>query len=242
MTPKRQKAEDLVYKYMDAVDKTGSNTTYYKRLFSTMSDKQFEDFCKKDLPFRFHTRVFDINPTMTDIKKGLDVLKVPLLEKIALPYLYENKQGQPVMSPPGMVFYIHLKKMKQFITKKNAMSTGRDTRDMKTGLLVSIDKNGKTSDREMEALNVMGLDKTFRELSTWRADYMDSKDQAYQQINLTGQIVEDDIIIDKQQSLAKNMLNSYMVAAGLYTNILNKDYMTPYTLNNRQKKVERETA
>ena len=71
MTPKRQKAEDLVYKYMDAVDKTGSNTTYYKRLFSTMSDKQFEDFCKKDLPFRFHTRVFDINPTMTDIEKGL---------------------------------------------------------------------------------------------------------------------------------------------------------------------------
>ena len=66
--------------------------------------------------------------------------------------------------------------------------------------------------------------------------------QAYQQINLTGQIVEDDIIIDKQQSLAKNMLNSYMIAAGLYTNILNKDYMTPYTLNNRQKKVERQTV
>ena len=71
---------------------------------------------------------------------------------------------------------------------------------------------------------------------------MDSKDQAYQQINLTGQIVEDDIIIDKQQSLAKNMLNSYMIAAGLYTNILNKDYMTPYTFNNRQKKVERQTV
>ena len=73
MTPKREKAEELVYKYMDAVDRTGSNTTYYKRLFSTMDDKEFEKFCKKDLPFRFQTKAFDINPTMSDIKKGLSV-------------------------------------------------------------------------------------------------------------------------------------------------------------------------
>ena len=39
-----------------------------------------------------------------------------------------------------MVIYIHLKKMKQFITKKNSTPTGIDNRDMKSGLLVSFDK------------------------------------------------------------------------------------------------------
>ena len=38
--------------------------------------------------------------------------------------------------------------MKQFITKKNSTPTGIDNRDMKSGLLVSFDKGGKTSDRE----------------------------------------------------------------------------------------------
>ena len=61
---------------------------------------------------------------------------------------------------------------------------------MKSGLLISHDKGGKTSDREMEALAVMGLDKTMEEMSTWRADYMDAKATAYQTLSTLGKISE----------------------------------------------------
>ena len=140
-----------------------------------------------------------------------------------------------------MVLYIHIKKMKQFITKKNSTPSGIDTRDMKSGLLVSFDKGGKTSDREMEALAVMGLDKTMDEMSTWRADYMDAKATAYQTINTLGRISQSEVPIDEADSISKNTLNAYMVSSLINTNILNTDYLLPKTLANRKAKVVRET-
>ena len=240
MTPQRKKAEELIYTVMDKLDKNGYNTNYYKELFSYMDDKQFLNFCKRNLPFRFHTKPFVVEPKMYDIKEALDVLKVPLLEKIALPYLYTDNDGNPVWSKEAMVIYIHIKKMKQFITKKNSTPSTIDNRDMKTGLLVSFDKGGKTSDREMEALAVMGLNNTMDEFSTWRADYMNAKSIGYQTISTLGKINKSDIPIDEEDSIAKSTLNAYMVSSLINTNILNKDYMLPKTLDDKKPKVTRE--
>ena len=241
MTPQRKKAEALIYEVMDKLDKEEYNSAYYKSLFAKMSDSQFMNFCKRDLPFRFHTKPFIVEPKMYDIEEALKVLGTPLLEKVALPYLYIDKNGNPVWSKEAMVLYIHIKKMKQFITKKNSTPSGIDTRDMKSGLLVSFDKGGKTSDREMEALAVMGLDKTMDEMSTWRADYMDAKATAYQTINTLGRISQSEVPIDETDSISKNTLNAYMVSSLINTNILNTDYLLPKTLANRKAKVVRET-
>lgn len=240
MTPQREKAEALIYKVMDTLDKEEYNSSYYKILFSKMSDRQFYQFCQRQLPFRFHTKPFVVEPKMYEITDALKVLGVPLLEKVALPYLYVNKNGEPVWSKEAMVIYIHIKKMKQFITKKNSTPSTIDSRDMKSGLLVSFDKGGKTSDREMEALAVMGLDKTMDEMSTWRADYMDAKSSAYQTISTLGKISENDIPIEAEDSIAKNTLNAYLTSSLIMTNMLNKDYMLPKTLADRKPRTVRE--
>lgn len=240
MNKQRQEAEELIYKVMDKLDKNGYNTSYYQTLFGKMSDKEFFDFCKKNLPFRFHTKPFE-EPKMYQIEDALKVLNVPLLEKVALPFLYTDKDGNPVWSKEAMVIYIHIKKMKQFLTKKNSTPSNIDNRDMKSGLLVSHDKGGKTSDREMEALAVTGLDKTMKELSTWRADYMNAKSTAYQTISVLGKISNSDIDIKNTDSIAKNTLNAYLVSSLINTNILNVDYLLPKTLSERGSKVKRET-
>lgn len=240
MNSKRQEVENLIYKVMDTLDKEGYNTAYYQTMFSKMSDSQFINFFKKNLPIRFHTKPFVVEPKMYEIENALKILDVPLLEKVALPYLYMDKDGNPVWSKEAMVIYIHIKKMKQFITKKNSTPSTIDSRDMKTGLLVSHDKGGKTSDREMEALAVMGLDNTMEEFSTWRADYMNAKSTAYQTISILGKISKDDIQIDDNDSIAKNTLNAYMVSSLINTNILNAEYMLPKTIANRKRKIERE--
>lgn len=241
MNAKRKKAEELIYRYYDAVDTTGSNTAYYKNIFSKMSDAQFLAFCKRPLPFRFHTKPWEVEPKMEDIKRGLDVLGVPLTEKVALPYFYKDKNGNPVESQPAVVVPIHIKKMKQFAVKKNNTTGGIDDRDYKTGLLVYHDKGGKTSDREMEGLVAMNMKETMKELSTFRADAMNAKSIAYSTIATTGMLRQKDLPIDQADFTSKNTLNFYLLGSCLYTNIVNQDYMLPITVKNRQRKVTRET-
>lgn len=240
MNKQRKEAEQLIYEVMDKLDPKGYNSSYYKDIFSKMSDEEFTKFCKRNLPIRFHTKPFEIEPKLYDVEEALKVLGVPLLEKVALPYVYRDKDGNPVWSKECMVIYIHIKKMKQFITKKNSIPSSIDNRDMKSGLLVSFDKGGKETDREMESLAVMGLDKTMKELSTWRADYMDAKSSAYQTISTLGTISEKDVKVDEMDSISKNTLNAYLVGSLINTNILNADYLLPKTIMDRQSKVTRE--
>ena len=241
MTPSRKKAESLIYDTMDALDKTGQNSAYYKEKFAKMTDKQFSAFVSQDLPFKFQHKPFEIEPTMADIKKASDVVGFPLMEKVHLPFLYENKDGVPVTSKEALVIYPPLKKMKQFITKKNSMSTDISQRDMKTGLLINFDKNAQTSDREFESLAVMGLDNTMLELSRHRADAMKAKSEMYNTTNTTGKVTLAEIPVDVDDSLAKNLLNVYMLGSLLRSNLISEDDMLASTMKDKQRKVERET-
>lgn len=241
MSTPRQKAEKLIYAYYDAVDTTGTNTAYYKTMFSKMSDAQFKKFCERPLPFRFHTRPWEVDPKMEDIKRGLDVLGVPLTEKVYLPYYYKNGKGEPVESLPAVVVPIHIKKMKQFAVKKTNTTGGIDDRDYKTGLLVYHDKGGKKSDREMEGLAVMNMDNCMKELTTFRADAMNAKSIAYSTISTTGILRQNDIPIDQTDFTSKNTLNYYLLGSCLYTNIVNQDYMLPITVKNKQRRTVRDT-
>lgn len=240
MNKQRSKAEKLVYDVMNALDSTGQNTAYYKTKFAKMNDKEFLKFVEQDFMLKFQHKAFEIEPTMKDIDKAANIVGVPLLEEVNLPGLYEI-DGVPVRSQEALVGYVPLRKMKQFITKKNSMSTDISQRDMKTGLLLNVDKNGLTSDREMESLALMGMEKTMDELSRHRADAMSAKSEFYNTINTKGMVSLAEIPVDKDDSLAKNLLNVYLLGSHLNSNLVNEDYYLQYTLKNRQRKIERET-
>ena len=240
MNAKRKQAEKIVYDVMNALDKTGANADYYKKKFAKMDDKEFEKYISLKFPYRFQTRLFKIEPSMVEIYEAAKVIDCPITEKVKLPYLYEDKDGNAVTSKECLVVYVPLKKVKQFISKKNAMSVDIDMRDNKTGLLVSSDKNGKTSDREMESLAVMGLTQTMRELSRPRADAMEAKSYMYNTISNTGQVSLNDLPNSPDDSIAKNLLNVYLLGAGLDSNLLNKEGMLPITYKDKHRRVTRE--
>lgn len=237
----RKKVEALVCQGFDALDKTKMNGDYYRKLFASMSDAQFKKFISKQFPFKFQPKPFVIEPTMKDCVDALNVINVPLLEKVYMPYLYTNKDGKPIATKPAAVVYFPEKKMKQFITKKNSMSTNIEERDMKSGLLINFDKNGKTTDREFEALAIMGLDTTIEEFSRTRADSLRAKDVAYSTISTLGKVSIKDVPLDQDDSLAKNMISVYMLGAGINSNIVNQDLLLPKTIANRKARVKRET-
>lgn len=241
MNKKRQQAEELVYQVMDKLDKTKTNSTKYREIFANMDDKQFEEFLMKKFPFKFYYKPFEIEPKLVDVVNALKVMGVPLAEKVKLNYLYKNKDGQAVSSIPCIVVYLHIKNLKQFIAKKNGMSVNITNRDMRTGLLLSDDKGGRESDREFESLMVNGCEATLLELSRPRADSMNAKNIMYNTINATGRVSIDDVPIEHDDPLSKNLIDVYLLGAGLKSNlIIGPDYMTPLTMKDKKRRVERE--
>ena len=239
MNKQRQEAETLIYKVLDAADKTHINSDYYRKIFADMTDEDFVKFCKRRLPIRFHQEAFKIEPKLADIIEAFKVLNVPLLEKLKLPYFYINKDGIPIESQECMVIYIHLKRMKQMITKKNSTAINIEKRDMKTGLLTSDDKGGKETDREFESLAIMGLDYTLDEFARPKADAIDAMSQMSNTIMAKGFISEKDLQIAKNDSIGKNLFNVYLLGAHIHSNLVDVDYMTPFTAKNKQRSIER---
>lgn len=235
----RKEIEAYIYEAFDKVDPTHMNTEKYKEMFSKMTNDQFYKHISKNFPYRFYRKPFENETKMTDIINGLEFLGVPLLEKVSLPYLYEDEEGKPVKTHECMVSYIPLKKVKQFIGKKNSYGIDISKRDMKNGLLVSDSKSGKLSDREAESLQVLGLEKTMIEFSRPKADAMKAKNLMYNIIAQKGKVSLSEVPIDEDDSLAKNLLNVYLVGSQLNSNLVNKDYYLPMTLADKKKQVIR---
>ena len=240
MNKQRLEAERLVYKIMDILDPSERNKQFWIEEFSKMSDEQFKKYITGHYPLYFQTGAFK-EPSIDQITKALKEINVPLLESIYMPYKYKDpKTGKPVKSKPCLVVYYHEKRMKQILTKKNSASIYADTRDMRTGLLTGIDKNGKESDREFESLAVSGLTNMAKELIRPRADAMNDKNVMNNTIKNLGQVSLNDLPDDIDDSLSKNMLNAYFIGAQLYSNIVEKDsYMLPYTAKDKDKKIQR---
>lgn len=239
MTKQRQEAESLIYRVLDAADNSKTNSDYYRKIFSSMNDEDFMKFCQRRLPFRFHQELFKVEPKMHEIIDAFKILDKPLLERVKLPYVYINKDGEPVETQECLVIYIHLKRMKQMLTKKNSTAINIEQRDMKTGLLTGKDKGGKETDREFESLAVMGLEYTMDEFARPKADAMSAMTQMSNIIMSQGFVSEKDLDIAKDDSLGKNILNVYLIGAHIHSNLVDIDYITPHTAKNKQNKIER---
>lgn len=233
----RLSIENKIYTTFDKVDKTGTNSDYYKKLFADMSDKDFEKLMKSDFPFRFHDKPFVVEPKMQDVFDALDYLGVPYFERITQPYMYKDKEGRPVYTKECIVVYIHLKKVQQFSTHKNKITSSLNSRDMKTGLLTYDSKGGKESDRENEALFVLGLYNTSKELNTIRADAMEAKSQAYNEISEKGYLSLNDIELKQSDFLSKQYMDTLIMTGMGISNLISPSYQTKYTLEKAKEKL-----
>lgn len=239
MNANRKKAEELIYNVFDKADPSHTNSDYYKKIFATMSDDDFMEFCKRRLPFRFHEQAFKIEPKMYQVIDAFKVLNKPLFEKVKLPYVYINSKGEPVETQECLVIYIHLKRMKQMLTKKNHVTIDIEDRDMKTGLLNTSNRGGKETDREFESLATMGLEYTMDEFARPKGDAVAASAQMSNEILSKGYVSSKDITVTKTDSLGKNMLNAYLIGAHIHSNLIDTGYMTPHTAANKQRKIER---
>lgn len=238
-TKKREEIENLIYKIFDTIDPTHTNSDYYRELFYSMNNNDFFHFFERRLPLRFHHEIFKIEPKMYQIIDAFKIINKPLFEKINMPHIYVNSEGVPVQSQEALVIYIHIKRMKQMVTEKSHVALNTEKRDMKTGLLTGEDKGAKETDREFEALAAYGLDYTIDEFSRVRADAMRAGSEMNSIILSKGTVSEKDFNVEKSDSLGKNLMNVYLLGANIHSNLIDIDYMTPYTAKNKQNMIER---
>lgn len=235
----REQVEQLIITYFDQLDKSKTNSDYYKKLFSEMTDTEFEKFMKKDYPIRFQMRQSVTEPSMSDIEDSLKAIGVPMLERISMPSVYTDINGNAVQSKECLIVYDNIKKVQQFVTKKNKWALETSNRDMRSGRLIGNDKGTAMSDREFESLATLGLEHTMYEFSKPKADAMMSKAAMNAAISSKGFVTEEDLPNSVEDSLARNMINAYLIGCHLDSNLVDKDGYTPYTLKEKQRQIER---
>lgn len=237
----RKRCEERVYRVMDIIDPSKTNSEYYKKLFSKLSDKQFYNLMKQKFPYKFHITPMVVEPTTKLCDKALkQELNSKLMETIKLNYFYTNDKGESIDTAEALVGYAHLPKVQQMVVKKNKNAININNRDMKTGRLNGDDKGSVTSDRELESMVTLGFAQSVKEFSGFRADAMNAKSLAYNQIMNTGLLSIDDVPEDPGDPLSKQLMNVYMLGAHINSNLINSGNYTQYTLKNKASGISRD--
>lgn len=234
---KRKKAEQLVYGVMDILDPSGTNTNRYKKLFSTMSDAKFENFMRSmfddyNMNFTLEIKEFEREVTIEQIEKAAQFLNIPLEEYVILPHISMD-QEHPIVTKEKHITGYHIeKRMEQTNTKKNSSSIHIDERSATTAQVVGRDKNGRSSDQENIALTVIGATNVLKELNGFRADGLQRKLYAYEQIARTGACslneIEEQAGIEDRISL--ETIDVYYKAMGLTTDLITPGLLLPSTM------------
>ena len=172
--------------YLDAImnklDPSGTNSKLYHEKFDKMSDNQFDSYIKRffeDDKQNFYLEIveYERDLTMENINACADMMGVPLYERIALPYLTEDKENVLVSKTAVPIGYIHEKRMPQTLMKKSAASIKIDNRNPKTGQVVGEDKNARNSDSEVYSLATLGAMNALREFMGPRSDDTKAKNE-----------------------------------------------------------------
>lgn len=237
LTPlKRERMEKLIYDTFDALDPTHSNKEKYQKMFSGMSDSQFDSFFKKlfaDPSSYLILNIcdYEIDLKIDDIEKAAKVLNVPLFEKVAFPHYTMDKNKIVITKEAVPVGYAHIKRTQQTLAKKNGLSTSIDSRSSLTGQVTGADKNGRESDLENSMLVSLGMEYALRELNGPRADDSVMKQQMYTAINSKGFVSLDDMDSDPANKTTLNTVNTYLLGMGLNSDLVTKGLMLKKTLD-----------
>lgn len=232
ISEKRKELMDYLCKVMDLLDPSGENSKLYHLRLDHMSDKEFDKFIRnffEDEKANFYLEIveFERDLTLDNIIKCSEFMKVPLFEKVAIPYLtydYNNVVVTPQEVPVG---WIHEKRMEQTLLKKNAGSLDITKRNPKTGQVVGDDKNARNSDVETFSMVAIDANEALKEFMGPRADNMKSKNEMYNLISKNGFVSLEDLSNEPEDKVAVNTLDVYFTMQGLRTNLVSPVDLIP---------------
>lgn len=229
---KRKQIEELVLKIVKTLDNDKmENYNRYEGMFRLMTDKDFAEWAgsmghELDDTIQLYQLPFE-ECSLTQIKKAADILNIPLEEYV----WFRDKGDEPIRTKTRVpVGYIPCKRMQQMLNKKNHLSLDADTRALKTGQTTGDSKVSSIVDTEAYGLLSVGADRMMEELYGPRADGYDKKTDFYAQISNKGYADLDELETDLTKHTTLNTINTYLIASGLRSDLVNNTLKTEFTI------------
>lgn len=237
LTIRKKVMTDLIYKFFNAFDKSGTNTNRYKEMFEPMTPQQFSNYFKALFADDKAYLILDIVDYehavyIEDIERAANVLKIPLFEYVYMPHLTMDKNNIVRTTEKAPVGYVHVKRTQQTVAKKNGISTSIDARSSMTGQVTGADKNGRESDLENIMLMSLGMTKTLKELNGPRADDLTMKRQMLTEIAEKGYVQLGELDDDVANKTTLNTANVYFLGMSLDSDLVTKGLMLKNTIQN----------
>lgn len=223
---KRKQFMEKLTAVMNILDPTGQNAKNYQEKFESMSDQQFDKYIRnffKDPKQNFYLEIveYERDLTIENIEKCAKFMNVPLLERVALPYLTNDPDNVITTPYPVPVGYIHEKRMQQTLMKKSSGSTEIKKRSQLTGQVTGEDKNARNSDLETYSLAAIKAMNALQEFMGPRADNEKAKMEMYNDIARNGYVSLLDLDLrDPYNKAALNTFSTYYILQGIQTNLI----------------------
>lgn len=228
---KRGQIETLIYRTMNALDPSGSNTEKYKAMFSKMNDAAFSKWVTQFLAdpkanIRLDIEEFDKSKTLKyeNVEKAAKQMNLDLYEYVYLPHVSSNPQRPVRTRTPVLVGYLNIKTVQQLQTKKSTGVINDLDRDDLTGIAKGESKGGTFSGIENEILIGIGADNVLSEVCGVRGDNMVEYENMLEKISETGSCSLKDIktnALDKPTLLKTDL---FLKAMGIKTDIVSEAY------------------
>lgn len=228
---KRGQIETLVYRTLNALDPSGSNTQKYKAFFTKLNDAAFSKWVTQFLAdprsnIRLDIEEFDKNKTLKyeNVEKAAKSLNLDLYEYVYIPHVSSNPNRPVRTRTPVLVGYLNIKTVQQLQTKKSTGVINDLDRDDLTGIAKGESKGGTFSGIENEILIGLGADNVLSEVCGVRGDNVVEYENMLEKISESGTCSLKDI---KTNSLDKPTLlktDLFLKAMGIKTDIVSEAY------------------
>lgn len=236
----RRKIEKKVFDFFNILEPTGKNTDRYRRLFKSMTDKEFSKYFEdmmsdEDNNFYLEVVPYQDEPPMDNVKDALQFLGLKDEEYVF--YRHEkDANGRAVRTTkPVPVLYLQVKKLRQVLSKKNAFGFDASQRSALIDQVTGDSKISRNSDAESYALLAVNADKILREISGARADNAVARNEMYRQIATQGFSRLDSLPSDLTQKASLQLFDIFLTSAGLKSDIVTEGLILTQTLQQKDK-------
>lgn len=173
---KRKSIEATIVKVIKLMDPSGMNSDEYVKIFSSMSDAEFDRFMRDIRDGKRKLIIYAPNMKNTlkveNLLKAAKSLKVPLFERMKI---WDPIGKRYYTTPnPYMVLRLPIRRLKQFLFDKISIPESDKTINQLTGQVTKPDKGSAVSGIELQTIASKGLDNTIVELATVRGGNPDA--------------------------------------------------------------------
>lgn len=188
MAKNRKAAEAYVLKLVKAMDPSGFNEDYYKKLFAKLSDKLFDDWIerlrKKETKLYLYCPNMKVFPKVDDLMKAAEITGTQYFERIKL--WDKSTQRYFYTSEKHLVLKLPVRRLKQYLKNKISIPDSDRLINPLTGQVTGADKGSSVSMTEAQTLDSKGLHQCLKELTNVRGGNIDAYNSMRSELEETG--------------------------------------------------------